>query len=92
MKEINEYLESGILLERPSFNEIHEVILRHVNYLRELKGDHLAMLEMRGQIAYYLKGLPNSTAFKNELFKTKTIEDTLCLVEKYFKEQNRLNG
>lgn len=85
-KEINEYLESGILLERPSFNEIHEVILRHVNYLRELKGDHLAMLEMRGQIAYYLKGLPNSTAFKNELFKTKNIDDTLKLVEQYFNQ------
>ena len=87
-KEINAYLETGVLIERPTLDEIYEVILRHVKYLRELKGDHLAMLEMRGQIAYYLKGLPNSTAFKNELFKTKTIEDTLKLVEQYF-ENNK---
>ena len=84
-REINEYLENGVLIDRPSFDELHETILRHVKYLRELKGDHLAMLEMRGQIAYYLKGLPNSTAFKSELFKTKTIDDTLFIVSEYFR-------
>ena len=42
------------------------------------------MLEMRGQIAYYLKGLPNSTNAKKELFQTKTIDDTLDLIERYF--------
>jgi nifR3 family TIM-barrel protein len=85
-REINEYLENGVLIDRPSFDELHETILRHVKYLRELKGDHLAMLEMRGQIAYYLKGLPNSTAFKSELFKTKTIDDTLFIVSEYFRQ------
>lgn len=85
-KEIDAYLETGVILNRPDYNEIHEVILKHVKYLRELKGDHLAMLEMRGQIAYYLKGLPNSTNAKKELFQTKTIDDTLRLVEDYFKE------
>jgi nifR3 family TIM-barrel protein len=85
-REINEYLENGVLIDRPSFDELHETILRHVKYLRELKGDHLAMLEMRGQIAYYLKGLPNSTAFKSELFKTKTIDDTLFIVNEYFRQ------
>lgn len=85
-REINEYLENGVLIDRPSFDELHETILRHVKYLRELKGDHLAMLEMRGQIAYYLKGLPNSTAFKGELFKTKTIDDTLFIVSEYFRQ------
>lgn len=83
-KEVDTYLEIGVVLERPSYEEIHEVILKHVKYLRELKGDHLAMLEMRGQIAYYLKGLPNSTNAKKELFQTKTIDDTLDLIERYF--------
>lgn len=85
-KEIDTYLQTGVVVDRPSYNEIHQVILKHVNYLRELKGDHLAMLEMRGQIAYYLKGLPNSTNAKKELFQTKTIDDTLNLVERYFDE------
>ena len=83
-REIDTYLETGVVIDRPSYEEIKEVILRHVKYLRELKGDHLAMLEMRGQIAYYLKGLPNSTNAKKELFQTKTIDDTLKLIEDYF--------
>ena len=85
-KEIDTYLETGEVLPRPSYQEIEETILRHIKYLRELKGDHLAMLEMRGQVAYYLKGLPNSTNAKKELFQTKTIEDTLKLIEEYFKQ------
>ena len=89
-KEVDTYLETGKVLPRPSYDEIHEVILRHVKYLRELKGDHLAMLEMRGQIAYYLKGLPNSTFAKKELFQTKTIDDTLNLIEMYFNQLEEL--
>ena len=84
-KEIDNYLTTGVVIDRPEYDEIHEVILKHVSYLRELKGDHLAMLEMRGQIAYYLKGLPNSTNVKKELFQTKTIDDTLSLINDYFK-------
>ena len=85
-KEVDTYFKTGKVLPRPNYDEIHEVILRHVKYLRELKGDHLAMLEMRGQIAYYLKGLPNSTFAKKELFQTKTIDDTLKLIEMYFNQ------
>ena len=83
-REIDAYLETGEVIDRPSYQEIKETILRHIKYLRELKGDHLAMLEMRGQVAYYLKGLPNSTNAKKELFQTKTIDDTLKLIEDYF--------
>lgn len=91
-KEVDTYLTTKEVLPRPSYDEIHEVILRHVKYLRELKGDHLAMLEMRGQIAYYLKGLPNSTFAKKELFQTKTIDDTLNLIETYFCQLNDLQN
>ena len=89
-KEIDTYLETGVVIDRPPYEEIKEVILKHVKYLRELKGDHLAMLEMRGQIAYYLKGLPNSTNAKKELFQTKTIEDTLKLIDDYFLSLNNV--
>lgn len=89
-KEIDTYLKTGIVVEKPSYEEIHSVILKHVKYLRELKGDHLAMLEMRGQIAYYLKGLPNSTNVKKDLFQTKTIEYTLKLVDEYFDYLSKL--
>ena len=89
-REIDQYLTTGEVIERPSYDEMHTVILNHVKYLRELKGDHLAMLEMRGQIAYYLKGLPNSTNVKKDLFQTKTIDDTLALVDMYFNSLKEL--
>lgn len=85
-REVNAYLTDGTIIERPTDEEIYEVILKHIKYLRELKGDHLAMLEMRGQVAYYLKGLPHSTSMKKALFTTKSIDETLELVNKYFEE------
>lgn len=85
-REVNAYLTDGTIVERPTDEEIYEVILKHIKYLRELKGDHLAMLEMRGQVAYYLKGLPHSTSMKKALFTTKSIDETLELVNNYFKE------
>ena len=85
-REVNAYLTDGTIVERPTDEEIYEVILKHIKYLRELKGDHLAMLEMRCQVAYYLKGLPHSTSMKKALFTTKSIDETLELVNKYFKE------
>ena len=82
--EINEYLENGRLIERPTVEEIYQVCMEHLNLLRELKGDHIAMLEARSQIAYYLKGLKDSARIKKELFTTKTIEEVITLIDNYF--------
>jgi len=83
-KEINYYLETGNKLDRPSYEEIENVVYEHIQLLRNLKGDHLAMLEARGQVAYYLKGLPRSSEMKRDLFSTNTIEETLSLIKNYF--------
>lgn len=89
--EINQYLEKGLLIERPSLDELEEVIFTHIKLLRELKGDHIANLEARTQVAFYLKGLPNSANVKKELFLQKDIEGTINLVNNYFIELKKGN-
>lgn len=84
-REVKEYLEHGIKIDRPTPAEIRDVAIEHIKLLRELKGDHLAMLEARSQVAFYLKGLPNSAEVKRILFTTKSIDETIELVNDYFK-------
>ncbi len=84
--EINEYIENGTLLEKPSYEAIYNTIKIHLTYLSELKDEYITMLEMRRQIGYYLKGLPHASKVKPLIFKTKSIEETMKLVDDYFNQ------
>lgn len=44
----------------------------HADKLMELKGENLAMKEMRGHFSWYLRGLPHSHVIKNEISKMTT--------------------
>ncbi|MFI3251945.1 MAG: tRNA dihydrouridine synthase DusB [bacterium] len=84
--QINEYLENDNIIEKPSYEAIYLTIKKHFSYLREFKDDHVTMLEMRGQIGYYMKGLPHATKVKPMIFKTKNIDDMMNLVDEYFEQ------
>lgn len=68
-KELTEYFDNNRIIERPSNKEVLEMIYKHYELLRELKGEHLAVLEMRTHICYYIKGRPNSAAIKDQICK-----------------------
>ena len=75
------YLEKGTKPECPSVQEIKKMIKKHLNYLLNIKEEKTALLEMRTQTAYYLKGLPNTAKIKEKIFKTKTKEEFLKIIE-----------
>lgn len=63
-----EYLKSGAILPEPSVKEKVNMILEHMDKLIELKGEYVGIKEMRKHIVWYLKGLPNSSRLKNQVF------------------------
>ena len=77
--EVIKYLESGEEVLKPSKDEIKATILRHLDMLKEIKGERVAVLEMRKQIAWYIKGFHNGSKIRNEINK---IEDFQELVNK----------
>ena len=83
IKEIDTYLETGVVLDKPTFEEKIDMCLKHLNNLKELKNEHLAVLEIRTHIAWYLKGLKNSTEIKNKIFKVNNISDIINILEEY---------
>lgn len=83
IKQINAYLEEGIILDEPSFIERIDMCLEHLNNLYELKNEKLAVLEIRNHIAWYLKGMPNSNEIKNKIFLQKNISVIIEVLNEY---------
>ena len=54
-RELNHYFRTGELLERPSVEEIREMILRHARKQIELKGEFVGIREMRKHVACILQ-------------------------------------
>ena len=88
IKECVEYLENGTIPKEVRFEEKIDMIKKHLNLLRETKNDKVALLEIRTHIAYYLKGLKNSSELKNMIFKTKSFEEIEALLNEYKEKYN----
>ncbi|MCQ2513364.1 MAG: tRNA dihydrouridine synthase DusB, partial [Lachnospiraceae bacterium] len=74
-RQTKQYLETGILLERPSIPEVKEMILRHLELLTEFTGEDMAIRQMRKHVGYYVTGYINATAMRREINRCETRED-----------------
>lgn len=82
--DINYYLEHGVEAPKPTYKEIKEMIIEHANSLKDLKGEHLAMLQMRGQGTWYFKGLKEAKEAKALLSKVSKYDEFLKIINDYF--------
>ena len=55
-----------------------------MNLLVEKKGEEVAVKEFRKYLAYYTKGLENSSEFRNEVNKLDTKKQVIDAIDKYF--------
>jgi len=57
-----------------------DIMKRHMQMLVELKGEQCGVREMRKHIAWYIKGMRNSTHIKEKVFKAVTQEEVCDLL------------
>jgi len=88
-RQINHYLKEGRIPEGPNLQEKKEMILRHLDMLVSQKGEYTGVREMRKHIAWYIKGMRNSAAFKNVVFKATSQKEVAQLVEEFFERLSR---
>ena len=77
------YLETGKLFPEPTKQDKIDMIKKHLNYLLEIKLEKVALLEMRTEASYYLKGLKGAAPYKIKLFQTKTKEEFLNVIDEF---------
>ena len=82
-RELDAYFNNGVILPKATNSEIYETIVKHYNYLLELKGEHLAMLEMRSHISWYIKGMPGSAKIKDFCNKQTDFSIVLKTIKEY---------
>ena len=63
------YLENGQLPSEVTLEEKLDMILKHIEYLKKIKNDKVANLEMRTHIGYYLKGVKSANTLKQKVEK-----------------------
>ena len=75
IKEINEYLENGVVIDKPTDIEKIDMCLKHLSLLEEFECEKQAVLEIRSHVGWYLKGIKNANLVKQNIFKTKNINE-----------------
>ena len=80
-REITEYLDTGRKPERPSVEELKEMILRHGRMMLKFKGELAGMREMRKHVSWYTAGYPNSAALRNDINMVSSMEELEALIK-----------
>lgn len=79
-KEVKNYLENGVQLERPTIDEIKEMIFRHATLMVEMKGEFTGIHEMRKHVAWYTQGLKNSAKLRASINMVESLEELNALI------------
>ncbi|MGN0384366.1 MAG: tRNA dihydrouridine synthase DusB [Lachnospiraceae bacterium] len=83
-KEITTYLETGVIPEKPSIEEVRRTILRHADLQLAVKGEYTGVREMRKHLAWYTVGYPNSAKFRRMINSMETMEELRESLEQIF--------
>ena len=79
-RQVLHYFETGEKLEKPSFEEVTQMMLRHAKMMLEFKGEYTGIREIRKHGAWYTAGYPNSAKLRvmiNEVETYNQLEELL---------------
>lgn len=80
-REITQYLDAGVLPQRPSVEEVRDTILKHASLQLAYKGEYTGIREMRKHVAWYTTGYPHSAKLRrmvNEMETFAELEKSIC--------------
>jgi nifR3 family TIM-barrel protein len=79
------YLETGELSPQPTDKEKIDVCLLHLDRLVKIKGELIAVKEMRKHAAWYLKGMKGNARVRSLINECNTEEELKTLLDNYLK-------
>ena len=74
-REINEALAGMPITPRPALKDRVAVAVKQFELAEQDLGEHIACLQARKHFAWYLRGVPHSSFYKNEISSLNTMED-----------------
>lgn len=73
-------LNTGELLPEPSCEERLQVALEHLNFMVAQHGEERGVREMRGQLGWYVKGLPGAARFRKMVTEASSVQEMECAI------------
>lgn len=83
IRECVEYVENGKIIDKPTYEDRLNMILKHFNLLKENTSLKQALLEIRSHALWYIKYLPNNKEYKNKFNQVKSEEELISIVNEY---------
>lgn len=74
-RQIKEAIESGDVNYFPSWEERIRCAVRHAERIVEYKGESRGIKEARKHMAWYIKGMPDSSVLKTKIFTANTLSE-----------------
>ena len=66
---------------RPALDERMDLALRQIGLAASDKGEHIACLEARKHLAWYLRGVAHSSFYKDQISRLSTLEEVYAVVK-----------
>ncbi len=76
------YLNGEELVDVTILDKIN-MCLKHLEYLKELRSERLACLEIRNHIGWYLKGVKDCNELKNKIYQSTNIHDIISILNEF---------
>lgn len=86
------YLETGELLPEPSPREKIDVCMTHLDRLIDLKGEKVAIQEMRKHAAWYLKGMRGNAQIREQINHLQTRKEMEAVLYQYVEQLEETVG
>ncbi len=80
-RQILHYFETGETLEKPSFAEVTQMLLRHAKMQLAIKGDYTGIREIRKHAAWYTAGYRNSSKLRGRINEVESYDELQALFE-----------
>ena len=87
-QKIKEFLKSGQLIQEPKINDKIEMVLNHLKWSIDWKGEKLGVLEMRRHYSNYFKDLPKIKHYRSQLVQLNDyneIVQKICEIKNIYK-------
>ena len=85
-REIEYFLKTGAHLPPPRVQEIHQVLMQHLEDLFEFYGEETGVKVARKHIGWYTKGLVGSAHFRHGLMQLQSSEEQIQTIDDFFGE------
>lgn len=75
--QINAYLNGDPVMDEPDMASRIQIIIRHLDELIRIEGEHIAVLEIRKHASWYLKGIPGGAQIKTQIHRANSRQEVL---------------